>query len=101
MNTTATDGETRAEAVRQKAIAVAGRNRADAVIRFTKKDLPDKLRPIGRLHLMEGVIVEVDKYYEAMKKAEGLIKPQDLATLRGNLKNIQTQLPEPPAKPAK
>lgn len=61
----------RQEAIHQKAKAVARRDRADAVIRFTKKDLPDKLRPIGRLDLMEGVIVEVDKYYEAMKKAEG------------------------------
>jgi tetratricopeptide (TPR) repeat protein len=71
----------RQEAIRQKAMAVAGRDRADEVIRFTKKDLPDRLRPIGRLDLMEGVIVEVDKYYDAMRKAEG----ESFATLDGKV----------------
>ena len=61
----------RQEAVRQKGKAVAGRNRADDVINFVKGDLPDKLRPIGRLDLMEDVAVKVDQYYSQMEKAEG------------------------------
>ena len=69
----------RQEAVKQKANAVAGRNRADDVINFVKGDLPDKLRPIGRLDLMEDVAVKVDQYYSQMEKAEG----QSVDTLLG------------------
>jgi len=61
----------RQEAVRQRGKAVAGRNRADDVINFVKGDLPDKLRPIGRLDLMEDVATKVDQYYSQMEKAEG------------------------------
>src|SRR5262249_55935250 len=61
----------RQEAVKQKGKAVAGRNRADDVINFVKGDLPDKLRPIGRLDLMEDVAIKVDQYYSQMEKAEG------------------------------
>ena len=61
----------RQEAVKQRGKAVAGRNRADDVINFVKGDLPDKLRPIGRLDLMEDVAVKVDQYYSQMENAEG------------------------------
>jgi tetratricopeptide (TPR) repeat protein len=61
----------RQEAVKQRAKAVAGRNRADDVINFVKGDLPEKLRPIGRLDLMEDVAIKVDQYYSQMEKAEG------------------------------
>src|SRR5881409_3619155 len=61
----------RQEAVKQGAKATAGRNRADDVIHFVQNNLPDKLRPIGRLDLMQDVAVAVDEYYNAMKKAEG------------------------------
>jgi tetratricopeptide (TPR) repeat protein len=61
----------RQEAVKQGAKALAGRNRADDVIHFVQNNLPEKLRPIGRLDLMQDVAVAVDEYYSAMKKAEG------------------------------
>jgi tetratricopeptide (TPR) repeat protein len=61
----------RQEAVNQKGKAIAGRSRADDVIHFVQDDLPDKLRPIGRLDLMEDVAVKVDRYYSQMEKAEG------------------------------
>ena len=61
----------RQEAVNQKGKAIAGRSRADDVIHFVQNDLPEKLRPIGRLDLMEGVAVKVDQYYSQMEKAEG------------------------------
>jgi len=61
----------RQEAVNQKGKAIAGRSRADDVIHFVQNDLPEKLRPIGRLDLMEGVTVKVDQYYSQMEKAEG------------------------------
>jgi tetratricopeptide (TPR) repeat protein len=61
----------RQEAVKQGAKATAGRNRADDVIHFVQNNLPEKLRPIGRLDLMQDVAVAVDEYYNAMKKAEG------------------------------
>src|SRR5437867_525459 len=61
----------RQEAVNQKGKAIAGRSRADDVIHFVQDDLPDKLRPIGRLDLMEDVAVKVDQYYSQMEKAEG------------------------------
>ena len=41
------------------------------MIHFVQNDLPEKLRPIGRLDLMEGVAVKVDQYYSQMEKAEG------------------------------
>jgi tetratricopeptide (TPR) repeat protein len=64
------------EAMKQEAKATAGRNRADGVINFvqnnlTEKLLPEKLRPSGRLDLMQDVGAAVDGYYSAMKKAEG------------------------------
>jgi tetratricopeptide (TPR) repeat protein len=64
------------EARQQEAKALAGRNRADGVIDFvqnnlTEKLLPEKLRPSGRLDLMQDVGAAVDGYYSAMKKAEG------------------------------
>src|SRR4030095_1938790 len=68
-------------AINQRGRAVAGRNRADNVIHFVQDDLPDKLRPIGRLDLMEDVAVKVDQYYGQMKKAEG----ESLDTLLGNV----------------
>jgi tetratricopeptide (TPR) repeat protein len=61
----------RQEAVKQGAKALSGRNRADDVIHFVQNNLPEKLRPIGRLDLMQDVAVAVDEYYSAMKKAEG------------------------------
>src|SRR6266516_4330547 len=61
----------RQEAVNQKGKAIAGRSRADDVIHFVQDDLPEKLRPIGRLDLMEDVAVKVDQYYSQMEKAEG------------------------------
>jgi len=61
----------RQEAVNQKGKAIAGRSRADDVIHFVQDDLPDKLRPIGHLDLMEDVAVKVDQYYSQMEKAEG------------------------------
>jgi len=61
----------RQEAVNQKGKAIAGRSRADDVIHFVQDDLPDKLRPIGHLDLMEDVAVKVDRYYSQMEKAEG------------------------------
>jgi TonB family protein len=61
----------RQEAIKQGAKATAGRNRADDVIHFVQNNLPEKLRPIGRLDLMQDVAVAVDEYYNAMKKAEG------------------------------
>ena len=61
----------RQEAVNQKGKAIAGRTRADDVIHFVQDDLPEKLRPIGRLDLMEDVAVKVDQYYSQMEKAEG------------------------------
>jgi tetratricopeptide (TPR) repeat protein len=68
-------------AVNQRGRAIAGRNRADNVIHFVQDDLPDKLRPIGRLDLMEDVAVKVDQYYGQMKKAEG----ESVDTLLGNV----------------
>jgi tetratricopeptide (TPR) repeat protein len=68
-------------AINQRGRAVAGRNRADNVIHFVQDDLPDKLRPIGRLDLMEDVAVKVDQYYDQMKKAEG----ESVDTLLGNV----------------
>ena len=64
------------EAVKQEAKALAGRNRADGVIDFvqnnlTEKLVSEKLRPSGRLDLMQDVGAAVDGYYSAMKKAEG------------------------------
>ena len=64
------------EAVKQEAKALAGRNRADGVIDFvqnnlTEKLVTEKLRPSGRLDLMQDVGAAVDGYYSAMKKAEG------------------------------
>jgi tetratricopeptide (TPR) repeat protein len=64
------------EAVKQEAKALAGRNRADNVIDFvqnnlTEKLLPERLRPTGRLDLMQDVGAAVDGYYNAMQKAEG------------------------------
>jgi tetratricopeptide (TPR) repeat protein len=61
----------RQEAVKQQAKALVGRNRADDVIHFVQNNLPEKLRPIGRLDLMQDVAVAVDQYYNAMKEAEG------------------------------
>jgi tetratricopeptide (TPR) repeat protein len=66
----------RQEAVKQEAKALAGRNRADSVIDFvqnnlTEKLLTERLRPTGRLDLMQDVGTAVDGYYSAMKKAEG------------------------------
>ncbi len=61
----------RQKAVKEEARAVAGRNRADGVIRFVQNNLPDKLRPIGRLDLMADVAVAVDQYYDQMRAAEG------------------------------
>jgi tetratricopeptide (TPR) repeat protein len=61
----------RQEAVNQKGKAIAGRTRADDVIHFVANDLPEKLRPIGRLDLMEDVAVKVEQYYSQMEKAEG------------------------------
>ena len=69
----------RAEAVKQEGFAKAGRNRATDVIRFVQNNLPEKLRPIGRLDLMGDVAVHVEKYYEAMQAAEG----ESVETLTG------------------
>ena len=77
----------RQEAVKQRAMAVAGRNRADDVINFVKGDLPDKLRPIGRLDLMEDVAVKVDQYYSQMEKAEG----ESVDTLLGKVWVLSNQ----------
>jgi tetratricopeptide (TPR) repeat protein len=71
----------RQEAVNQKGKAIAGRSRADDVIHFVQDDLPEKLRPIGRLDLMEDVAVKVDQYYSQMEKAEG----ESVDTLLGKL----------------
>jgi tetratricopeptide (TPR) repeat protein len=68
-------------AINQRGRAIAGRNRADNVIHFVQDDLPDKLRPIGRLDLMEDVAVKVDQYYGLMKKADG----ESVETLLGNV----------------
>jgi tetratricopeptide (TPR) repeat protein len=68
-------------AINQRGKAIAGRNRADNVIHFVQNDLPDKLRPIGRLDLMEDVAVKVDQYYSEMEKAEG----ESVDTLLGKL----------------
>ena len=68
-------------AINQRGRAVAGRNRADNVIHFVQDDLSDKLRPIGRLDLMEDVAVKVDQYYGLMKKAKG----ESVETLLGNV----------------
>ena len=68
-------------AINQRGKAIAGRNRADNVIHFVQNDLPDKLRPIGRLDLMEDVAVKVDQYYSQMEKAEG----ESVDTLLGKL----------------
>jgi tetratricopeptide (TPR) repeat protein len=68
-------------AVNQRGKAIAGRNRADNVIHFVQNDLPDKLRPIGRLDLMEDVAVKVNQYYGQMKQAEG----ESVDTLLGNV----------------
>src|SRR5438309_6623980 len=57
-----------AKAKKQTQVALAGRSRADDVIHFVQNDLPEKLRPIGRLDLMEGVAVKVDQYYSQMEK---------------------------------
>ena len=64
------------EARQQEAKALAGRDRADGVIDFVQNNLTEKLvsekvRPSGRLDLMQDVGVAVDQYYSAMKKAEG------------------------------
>src|SRR5262249_52340278 len=56
----------RQEAINQKGKAIAGRSRADDVIHFVQDDLPDKLRPIGHLDLMEDVAVRVNQYYSQM-----------------------------------
>ncbi len=68
-------------AINQRGKAIAGRNRADNVIHFVQNDLPDKLRPIGRLDLMEDVAVKVDQYYSQMETAEG----ESVDTLLGKL----------------
>jgi hypothetical protein len=68
-------------AVNQRGKAIAGRNRADNVIHFVQDDLPDKLRPIGRLDLMEDVAVKVNQYYGQMEQAEG----ESVDTLLGNV----------------
>jgi len=68
-------------AVNQRGKAIAGRNRADNVIHFVQNDLPDKLRPIGRLDLMEDVAVKVNQYYGQMTQAEG----ESVDTLLGNV----------------
>jgi tetratricopeptide (TPR) repeat protein len=77
----------RQEAVKQRSKAVAGRNRADDVINFVKGDLPDKLRAIGRLDLMEDVAVKVDQYYNQMEKAEG----ESVDTLLGKVWVLSNQ----------
>src|SRR4029077_16454901 len=51
------------------------------MIRFIQDDLPDKLRPIGRLDLMEDVAVKVNHYYGQMEQAEG----ESVDTLLGNV----------------
>jgi hypothetical protein len=54
------------EARRQRGAAESARNNAEQLVQFMLFDLRDKLRPIGRLDLLDGVNQRVNEYYKSM-----------------------------------